>query len=97
MDVLRVCSGGLEALAAQCLTQAVAVQGGALTPATGPPSQATSAAVASGYAAIGTTAGVLAARIQATGTKLGESAREFAAQEASSTHQIAAVSQPVEL
>lgn len=60
-------------------------------PATGPPGQATSAAVMAGYGALQAAARVLATRVQATGTKLATAGTNFTAVDAESAQRIAAV------
>ena len=60
----------LRALAAHCDSVCAELVGSIPAPSVGPPSQATSAAVATGYTRLSTTTGVLAGRVATTGAKL---------------------------
>jgi hypothetical protein len=59
--------------------------------------QATSEAVSAAYAALQSTAAVLAARVQATGCKIATSATRYEATEADSAHRLAALQRPVQV
>lgn len=93
---IRVSDEGLYRLAAQCETVASQITGGIPVPTLGPPGQATSAAVTTGHTHLGTAAGVLAARMGATGTKLAVSGVEYLGQEKSSVQRIASVDPSME-
>ncbi|WNG93711.1 hypothetical protein [Mycobacterium sp. ITM-2016-00318] len=96
MDVIRVSSDGLQRLAAQHVAVSAEVAGTTSGPPIGPPAQHTSAAVAGGYEALRAATGVLAARLEATGSKLSSAADHYAAREGSSALRLSAVASSVE-
>jgi hypothetical protein len=91
MDQIEVTTAGLGTLATHC----GAVSTGLLTtippPRTGPPLQATSAAVATAYAGLGAAAAALAGRIEVTGFHLLLSATDFDLQDHTAAQRLAAV------
>jgi hypothetical protein len=97
MDGVRVSNEGLQALAAECATVSAQLADGSPSPATGPISQATSTAVAGGYAALRAVASVLATRVQATGLKLSTAGIGYTASDDDASRRLAALGQSLEV
>lgn len=91
MGDLEVCDEGLQALAGHCVATSGRLASQTTAPIPGPPTQATSAAVRGAYTALGATATVLAARVQATGEELSISAARYVATDENSAQRLAAL------
>lgn len=94
-DVIKVSSDGLHALAARYDFAAAAVV--TTPPACGPLNQATAAAVAAGYEAIGAAGAVLAGRATATGSKVRTAATAYASTDEESAQDLAGVAAIIEV
>jgi hypothetical protein len=96
-EPVRVSDEGLHDLAAQCDTAAAALSGSGAPTATGPPFQASAAAVNQGHTLVTVAAGALAARVTNTGTKLRAAANSYTSTDGGSAEQIASVGRSVEV
>lgn len=88
MGTLKVRDNGLAALAAQCTAIASRLASEVPTPAAGPPTQATTAAVGSAYTALEATSAVLAARIHTMARKLEISGSQYVGADNTSAQQL---------
>lgn len=95
MGHLEVCDDALQSLAGQHAAMSARLANQVPTALAGPPMQATSEAVGAAYAAMQSTAAVLAARAQATGIKIATSAIGYETTEADSAHRLAALDRSV--
>lgn len=96
MGFLDVCGDGLQALAGQCSLDASRLASRVIAGAAGPPTQATAAAVASAYVAIGATAAALSGRVYATGDQLITAATQYVNTDETSAQRLSAPGGPVQ-
>lgn len=90
MGTLDVCEQGIATLAGQCANGASRLAEQVPIPRTGPPGQATSAAVRSAHAALGATASALAARVQDTCNALAAAATRYGGTDGASARHLLA-------
>ena len=95
MGRLEVCDDALQSLAGQHAATSARLANQVPTAVAGPPMQATSEAVSAAYAVLQSTAAVLAARVQATGSKIATSAIGYETTESGSAHRLAALDRSV--
>jgi hypothetical protein len=92
-----VCAEGLQVLAGQCAAHASRLTSQVPAAAAGPPAQATAAAVSIAYTALGSTAAVLAAKVEATGDELTVSATRYSTTDDDSAQQLSGLGGPVQV
>lgn len=89
--MLQVSNEGLQALAAHCATVSVDLMAKKPVPSVGLPTQATSAAVVAGSAAVGCAVTVLAGRAHTRGVKAATAGAGFAVNESAAARDLAAL------
>ncbi len=88
MDAIRLSSSGLQTLAMQYASSASDTAGGVPTSTSVASGQATSAAVTTANALVGTTANVLATQLSTTGTKISTVGTTMTEQDQESAQQL---------
>ena len=94
-DQLFVQPAALGAAGTLCATTGVELLAGAVTPTIASPAQATAIAVTTAHLAIGTATTLLAGHSAFTGTRLGEAATGFTAQDTTAAGRITAAAPTV--
>lgn len=97
MDRLEVIDSGLGTLATHCQEVSAGLTAATPAPRGGPPLQATSAAVSSGYAGLGVAAAVLVGRVEVTGAKLLSTGTSFDIQDDTAAQRLAAVDNSIQV